>query len=185
MNKELKILYSAHFINVLADYLLIPIFALLVTQIGSKIQLVGVLFAVQYVTSSIVSLFVIRMRDGSHLDEYLLKLCYFIKGFGWLLLIFIQTIPMLILVEALIGIASGMGGPSFGALISEHLDKHKHLADWGNLFLIQNVAVGVGSILAGYTLAKYGFTTIFIAMTLFEFASFFICHYALQNRTSR
>ncbi|OGK18963.1 hypothetical protein A3G67_00075 [Candidatus Roizmanbacteria bacterium RIFCSPLOWO2_12_FULL_40_12] len=185
MNRELKVLYSAQFVNALADYLLIPIFALLVIQISTKVQLVGVLFAIQYLTSSVVSLFVIRMKDQSHLDEYLLKLNYFIKGFGWLFLIFFQTVPMLIFVEILIGIASGIGSPSFSSLISEHLDKNKHLAEWGDSILIQNLAIGLGSLLAGYILASHGFTAIFIAMTIFEFASFFICHYALQKRYSR
>lgn len=185
MNRELKVLYATHFINVTADYLLIPIFALLITHITSKVQFVGMIFAIQYIISSIISLFVIRLKDGSHLDEYLLTTNYFIKGLGWLFLVFFQTMPMLILVQIMLGIASGIGSPSFGALISEHLDKNKHLSEWGDLVFIQNIAVGIGSITAGFMYSRFGFPAIFALMAAFEFTSFFVTHYGLQSRTSR
>ena len=91
---------------------------------------------------------------------------------------------MLIIVQIIMGIAFGIGSPSFANLVSENLDNKKHLAEWGDLMLIQNIAIGVGSAIAGFTLVKFGFTTVFALMAILEFTAFFVFHYATQKHTS-
>ncbi len=185
MSRALKFLYLVHFLNVLADFILIPIFALFVTSVNISVQYVGVLFALGYVTASITSLFLVKVREGKHVDEYLLRLCYFLKALGWFLLIFVQTLPMLIFVQIIKGIGYGLGAPSFAALFSDHLNKNKRLAEWGDLVVIENVAICIGSIFAGFVMVKFGFTAIFITMAILEFFAFFLFHYGLQNRNHR
>lgn len=171
MNKFLKFLFVGQSVNLLADNLLVPIFAIFILSVGGNAQIAGILWGIQFATSALVGFFVLRLRDKRNLDFTLLKINYLIKGIGWSLLILNQSIAAMVVVQVVIGFASAIGGASFNAIVSEHLDKDRHIKDWSFLQLISNAVIAISSIIGGIIMANYGFTTIFIMMSLLEFLS--------------
>ena len=174
MNKFLKLLFLGQSINVLADNLLVPIFAIFVLSIGGNAQMAGILWGIQFAVSATVGFFILRLHDKRNLDYLFLKTNFLIKGIAWTLLIFNQSIPMMVLVQVLIGFASAIGGPSLNAITSEHLDKDRHIREWGTLQLVCNIVIAVASVLGGLIMANFGFTPMFILMSLLSFLSFAI-----------
>lgn len=177
MNKFLKFLLLGQSINVLADHLLTPIFAIFILGIGGNAQIAGFLWGIQFAVSAVVGFFVLKFRDKKNLDLSLVKLNYLIKCLAWTLLIFNQSIPAMIIVQIMIGFASAIGGPSFNSLVSEHLDKNQHIQDWGTFQLTANIVVAISSVLGGLIMANYGFTYIFILMAILELLSLLVIHF--------
>lgn len=177
MNKFLKILLLANSVNVVSDNLLIPIFALFVSKLNIGVEFVGVLFSIQFISSTVFGFFVLRIKDRHNLDNKLLKLNYIIKALAWTALAFLPSLPILITAEIAIGFASAIGSPAFNSLISEHLDNNRHIKDWTFWELIFSVTTAVGSFLSGFFLSNFGFTFIFIAMALLQIVSLTIYTY--------
>lgn len=177
MNKPLIFLVASNSINVLADYLFIPIYALFISKIGGGAQIAGVLFGIRFISSVIFGFIVAKIHDKNKLDDLLLEINFFLKGSCWLILSFYQTIPVMVIIQIILGISGSFGGPAFNSLISEHLDNKKHIRDWGIWELVQNGSVAVASILSGFVLAAFGFKFLFIAMALLEFTSLAVLYY--------
>lgn len=174
MNKFLKFLFLGQSINLLADHLLIPIFALFVLSVGGSAQLAGILWGIQFAISAVIGFFVLKLRDRRNLDYTLLKANYLIKAIAWILLVFNQSIPTMIIAQVLIGFAAAIGGPSFNAVTAEHLDRNQHIKDWGSLQLISNSVIAIASVISGIIMVNYGFVIIFMLMSLLEFISLII-----------
>ncbi|MDQ3239338.1 MAG: MFS transporter [bacterium] len=151
---------------------------------GANIELIGMLWGLQFATSAIIGFFVIKLHDKRNLNYTLLKLCFLLKGAAWTLLIFNQTIPTLIVVQIIIGISGAIGGPAFYSMVSEHLDKNKHIKDWGTFQLIANTVIALSSFLSGIIIVKYGFTAILIIMSLLEYVSLSILHFNKPTKIS-
>ncbi|MDQ3239260.1 MAG: MFS transporter [bacterium] len=174
MNKFLKFLLVCQSLNLLADNLLTPIFAIFVLNLGGNPQLIGVLWGLQHASSAIVGFFILRLHDKRNLNFKLLIRGNLFKGLAWTFLAFNQTIPALIIVQIIIGASHAIGGPSFYSMISEHMDKNKHIKDWGTIQLISNLVIAVSSIISGIMIASYGFTAILIIMALLQYSSLYI-----------
>ncbi len=168
MNIFLRSLVFINSINILADYLLIPIFALFANQISGNPEFAGILFSIQFISSAFCGLIIIKTKDTVGLNNRLLEINYLMKSAAWLLLAFSQNIPTLIIAQLIIGAASAIGGAAYQSLISEHLDKGRHVSDWGILQLLQNIAVAMGSILSGFIFSQFGFTYLFVIMAGLE-----------------
>lgn len=177
MNKPLIFLVASNSINVLADYLFIPLYALFISKIGGGPQIAGILFGVRFISSVLFGFIVAKINDKKRLDDLLLETNFFLKGSCWLILAFYQTIPMMIIIQIILGISGSFGGPAFNSLISEHLDNKKHIRDWGIWELVQNGSVAIASILSGFLLTAYGFKFLFIAMAILEFTSLAVLYY--------
>jgi predicted MFS family arabinose efflux permease len=172
MNKYLRFLLFINSINIVADYLLIPIFALFIKEISDNPEYAGILFAVQFMSSAFFGLIMTRTKDATGLDAKLLRLNYVIKAFAWMTLAFSQNLITLFCVQILIGAATAIGAPAFQSLVTEHLDTDKHISDWSISQLIISLAVMTGSVLSGFIFKNFGFTSLFLIMAALEFVAF-------------
>lgn len=184
MNNTLKILYLSNTVFVFAASLLTPVYALFITKIGGGAELAGILFGIEFISVSLVSLVIIRLKDRTSLDHKLLHIGFLMRGFCWLLLAFIQTIPILLVVQVLTGIAEAVATPAFQTLVSEHLDREKRLTDYSKMELIKNPVIAIASILSGFIIARFGFNTLFGLMAIFAFTSSFVLNSAMKKNQS-
>lgn len=183
MNKLLKLLLFANSVDAFGNYLLIPLFALFVKDIGGGPELAGTLFATQLIVSSIVGGLLALVKDRKALDVKLLKVSFIIRTCAWLLLVFIQTIPVMFMVQAALGVALAIYSPSFFSLVSEHLDKSKHIRDWSIWSASVDFSHGLGSLASGFIIISFGFTPMFIIIALLEFISLIISSKAVSVKS--
>jgi MFS family permease len=172
MDKSLKLLYSGNAVNVFADYLFIPLFALFAKQTSGSVQLVGILFGTQYAASTLTSLVATRFEDAPQKAYNLLRLNYCIKAAAWLALCLSPHTATLIFSQAVIGIAAGIGIPAFQSVISANLNKTRHIANWSSWQVITNLATVAGTFASGFILASIGFRYLFLIMALVEISTF-------------
>ncbi|HEU5187001.1 MAG TPA: MFS transporter [Candidatus Saccharimonadales bacterium] len=166
MNYKLRLLIASNGVQVFAATLLIPIFALFIKDIGGGPELAGILFGVGFMSTAIANVCMIRIRDRLLLDVTLYKLGLVIKIAGWTLLAFHQTIPMLVVAQVILGISSAIGSPSFNSLISENLDKKRHISEWSKWELTQNIATALASAISGFVVVGFGFGWLFSLMAV-------------------
>lgn len=174
INPFLKLLYLAQSFNLFADYLLIPLFALLVLDAGGGAHIAGLLWATSFGVSAIIGFFLIKFEDRTLNPRYLLSLNYAIKTLAWTLLALNQSLLILFVAQIMLGFAGAIGGPSFNTLVSDHLDKDRHVADWSLLQVISNLVVATASAIGGFMLERSGFVLIFTSMAILEFMALLI-----------
>ncbi len=174
MNYSLKVIALVNTLFTFATILITPAYALFVEKIGGNVALAGMLFSISFITGFVADLFLIRFKDRSFMDERMIKINYGIKSVCWLILVFAPSIPMLIFVQAVMGIGDAFGTPAFVTLYGDNLDKKSHLREWGIWELIKNPAVAVAAFSSGFIIDWFGFRGLFLIMSLIGFASLFL-----------
>lgn len=169
MNSYLKKIFIINSIFIFADSLFVPLYALFVLKIGGGAELAGILFGLKFAVTAIVEFFVIKLRDKYQLDEFLLKINFFIRGSAWLMLFFAPLLPILVLAQVIIGISEALGTPAVNALISEHLDDKKHLREWGISQLTSYIPQAIAGAASGFIIALWGFQGLFLMMSILAF----------------
>lgn len=184
MNYTLKLILLSNAVQVFAATLLIPVFALFIKEIGGGPELSGVLFAISFIVTAVGNIAMIRVKDAKLRGVWLYKLGLLIKLAAWLLLAVHQSITILILSQVILGIATSVGSPSFSSLVSEHLDKRKHISDWARWELMQNIVTAVSSVASGFIIVIYGFGSLFALMAGITALSFTLSLSITKKRPS-
>ncbi len=174
MNFYLRYLVISNTIFVFAESLFVPLYAVFVTKIGGNIELAGILFGLKFIVTTIVQFFMLKLTDKVSLHEKLLRLNFIIRGIAWFSLVIQPTITTLFIAQVLIGISEGIGSPSFQTLISENLDPKKHLKEWSLWGVISNSAVAIAGILSGFVITLFGFSTLFLIMSVLSVISLLV-----------
>ncbi len=172
MNPYIRALVLTNSLFCFAEGLFIPMYALFVAQIGGNAQVAGLLFGTKFVTTALVELVLVRLKDRASLNDKFLQLNFLIRAMCWSSLIFFPSLPMLFVAQMGIGLSEAIGSPAYNSLISEHLDKSKHTREWAFSSLLINSTVALASILSGFIVTAYGFSTLFAIMTFLAFISF-------------
>ena len=118
-------LYSANAIFVLAESMLISLYAIFAEEIGASLVTIGYLGAT-VIASRIIGLSVVRFSENYKLNSrhYLIG-GFLIRGIAWGSLIFANSISSLFFIQAIIGVGSAIGSPGFLAFFAEHLGQKK------------------------------------------------------------
>ena len=177
MNANLKYLITSNSIFVFADSLIIPIYAIFITSLGGGLELAGILFSLKFVANTLTQLVLHKFKDKTSFSILLLKLNYFLRGSAWLSLVFFQSIPLLIIVQTVVGISEGLGNPAFNSLLADNLDDHKHMKDWTVFGVVTNLSVALGAVLSGFIIASLGFQFLFFAMAFFSYLALIVFHF--------
>lgn len=185
MNYKLKLILLSNSVQVFAATLIIPVFALFIKEVGGGPELAGVLFGISFFVTAVGNLVMIRVEDARLRDATFYKTGLLIKIAAWLLLAFYQSIPGLITAQIILGTASAIGAPSFASLVSEHLDKRKHISDWARWSFMENTVTAAASIMSGFIIVQHGFRFLFIAMALITLISFILSLGITKRRRKR
>lgn len=109
MNTQLKVLFISNGLFLLACNLIIPVYALFIKNAGGGIELAGLLFGLSFLTSTIVDLLVIRIKDKKYLGTQMLKTNYLVRSLCWLILAIFPSIPVIALMQVVIGVTQSIG----------------------------------------------------------------------------
>ncbi len=159
-----------------------PLYALFTESVGANPFISGLLYAVQFVSATVVGLYIYRLNDSKLPLKSLLEFNYILRGVGWLAIGIWPTLPVLFLVQILVGATDAFGNASWNSMVSDHLDRNKHVSDWATWDLWKNPMIALAAILSGLIVTFYSFSILFYLMSLISFVSFGIFKLRYQER---
>lgn len=172
-NKALRILFFYNGIFMMAAMMLGPLYAIYVLKYVDGVTAVSTSWAAFLISTSLFTLIISRQGDKIKEKEYLLLASYALRVISWLSLIFVRSLVFLILVQIILGLAESLGTPAFNTIFASHLDKNKYINEYSNWAIIANLTSAAGVIIGGVVVSVYGFTTLFVIMSLLSTVSFF------------
>ena len=167
--QRLRLLYTAHGIFMLASIMLVPLFAVFATEAGASILVIGYLGSIYFATKTIGVLTVRVFSPSTHSAYHILFLSYIVKGLCWGGLIFSNTLPIIFIVQALLGLAEGFQSPAFRTLTAQNIIPGKEMAQFANWEVVLALTGIVGTSLGGFIATKFGFDGLFIVMSILAF----------------
>ncbi|OGC58184.1 hypothetical protein A3A70_00415 [candidate division WWE3 bacterium RIFCSPLOWO2_01_FULL_42_11] len=184
MNRSLKILLISNAVFAFAGSLFVPLYALFTESVGATPFISGLLYAVHFISATIVGFFIYKLKDGRLPTKSLLELNYLVRGSGWFIIGLFPTLSVLFLVQILVGVSEAFGNAAFNTMFSDHLDKNRHVSDWATWDLWKNPMVALAAILSGLVVTFYSFSILFFLMSAISFASFGIFKLRYQDRSA-
>jgi MFS family permease len=172
-NKALQALYLYNGIFVLAGGFFGPLYAVYVQKIGASIVVISASWAIFLISSTLFTFIISKFGDGVKEKEYLLISGYVIRALVWILYIFVQDIIFLIFLQILLGLGEALGSPVFDFLVASHVDKGHQVEEYSDMKIIFNLSGAIATFLGGLIVAQFGFTTLFIIMSLLACISAF------------
>lgn len=153
-----------------------PIFALFVAARipGADAFVVGLAFALYWITKSIVQIPVALYLDRSdrdHLDLHVLIGGLMLAGFVAMSFPMAPNTGVLYLLMVLQGVAYGFYTPSWSAVFSRHLDKSHYAFDWSLDSTTIGIASGIAALVGGTLASWLGFNLVFVLTGFFSFLS--------------
>ena len=151
----------ATFIDMLGFFLLIPFYALYITEhFGVGMTQVGFLFSL-FAVGNIIG----GMIGGALADRYGRRLMVLIglvaSGIGNVLLGFVNDLNLFFVISAILGLVSNFGRPARQAMVVDILPKEKQAEGFGILRIAFNISATIGPILGGF-LATQSYMSLFI-----------------------
>ena len=174
INKSLKILFLSNSLFVFASSLLGPLYALYVEGIDGKILSVSFSWFAFIVSSLFFTYLVGRYGDKIKEKEYLLLAGYLLRACVWIFFIFVTNISSLIILQIILGIGDALGSPAFESIFATHLDREQSISNYSTWKLFERVAIAAATLLGGFIVSLFGFSPLFIIMSLLALISFSI-----------
>ena len=151
--------------------LLGPIFAIYVEDniLGGNLAVIGLAAMIFLVTRSILQIPVASIIDrirGEKDDFWLLFWASVIMAFFPLLYLVIRTPLDLYIVQFFFGLFTSFTFPSYMAIFTRHIDRHKEGTEWGMYFTITDLGAAIAGALGGFIAYYLGFPTLLIIVTV-------------------
>lgn len=163
-NTALRLLFTYNSIFLFSASLLGPLYAIYVAKIGGGVLLISVSSAVFFIASTLFLIFISRWGDKLKEQEYMLVASYVIRAMAYFGFIFLNSALMLIILQAVTGLADALGTPTFSALFAKHTDRNAEVMEYSDWTLVANLVMALGTIIGGFLVSLFGFTWLFIIM---------------------
>lgn len=164
MNKSLRLLLSINSLFVLAGNLLGPLYAVYITGLGGSVAVVSGTWSIMLFTTTIVNLILIRYGDKVKEHEYYLIGGFIFRAIAWIGFAVSYSLTSVIVLQIVMGIGEAVGSTGFDAIMAEHLDKSSHIRDYAVWKTISNLIAATATMLGGFVVTWYGFTSMFYFM---------------------
>ncbi|MFW9948819.1 MAG: MDR family MFS transporter [Candidatus Thorarchaeota archaeon] len=157
-----KVLVLASFIDMLGGFLLMPFFALYITnRFGVGMTQVGILFTI-FSAGNIFG----GMLGGALADKYgrraMLLIGLIVSGIGSIFMGLVDNLNVFLLLAAILGIMGSFGGPARQAMVVDLLPENKQAEGFGIMRIAMNLAATVGPIFGGF-LASQSYLWLFLS----------------------
>lgn len=151
--------------------LLAPIFSVFVTDFvpGGNLQVAGIAATIFLVTKSIGQIPAAAIVDkirGERDDYLVLIIGSLITALIPLLYIGVDSVGTLFIVQFINGLATAFTFPSYMAIFTRHIDKHKEGTEWGVYFTLTDLSTAGASAIGGSIAYYIGFNWVFIGVTI-------------------
>ncbi|MDD4353215.1 MAG: MFS transporter [Candidatus Nanoarchaeia archaeon] len=167
VNPAIKILLFTNSLVSLASFMLGPIYALFVVQVGGDILDAGIAVSIYALAAALTTLISGIYSDKVKENELIMSLGYLIMGFSFFLFIFVKDIWFLFIVQAIMGFGEAIYGPAFNAIYSKHLSKGNAGKEWSFWQIMDYFTRVIGAAIGAYLVSLFGFQPAFIIMTGF------------------
>lgn len=166
MQRQIKVLLTAHgFVNI-ALGMLGPIYALFVEDIGGDLLNASWAYAVYMCTAGCVTYLLGRWEDHYNHKESFVFVGYVLLTFGCISYLFVQSQAMLVVTQALLGFGIAVAAPSFDALYAAHTSRHKEASEWAMWESLNSIVLAVSAVIGGYIATMFGFHILFVCMSV-------------------
>lgn len=172
INKSLKVLFTLNSIFVFGGSLFGPLFAIYVQGFDNKVVTVSLSWATFMIASTFFMYFVSKYGDKVKEKEYLLAGGFIVRSIAWLGYLFVSNMTGLIVIQLLLGLGEALGTPAWNAIFARHLDGQREIMDYSNWNIINNLLVALATILGGVLVTYFGFSVLFVAMSMLALVSF-------------
>ena len=171
MYKAIKILLFTNSFVLFAGFMLGPIYAIFVEDIGGDLLDAGLTTGIFDVAAGITTLVAGRFTDRMKESELMVVAGYIIMGGGFLLYMLVDSIWMLFVVQAIIGFAEAFYSPAFNAIYSKHLSRERAATQWGMWESNNYFTAAIGAAAGGILATVFSFNVLFIVMAALCFFS--------------
>ncbi len=171
MNKLLEILLVSSFFGNMAAGFIGPIYAVFVEQVGGNLVTAGIAYAIFAIVSGVLLILLGRWEDHVKHKENLLVWSRVLSIAGFAGYLLVHSPEQLFLVQLVLGISRALGAPAFDSIYSKNIDKKDESFEWGAWEGIYQIALGVSAMVGGVIAESFGFSVLFIVMTLFGLVS--------------
>ncbi len=169
--KAIRILLMTDAVIGVASYMIGPIYALFVEEIGGDILDASSTAAVLALAAGVTALLAGRFNDRIKQNELIIVFGHAVTGIGFLLYLFADSIWMLFLIQIIIGFAAAVYAPTFDDLYSRHLKHGQAGLEWGTWESAGYFTTAIGAFLGGLIVSYFGFNVLFVVMALMCFGS--------------
>ena len=186
MNKVIRILIISDFFLLSGWGLIAPIFAIFITQQikGGDAQVAGIAAGIYWITKAVLLPFVGKYLDRNHGEKddfWFMFGGLFIASIVPIGFIFASTIPHIYFLQFIHAAGMALASPSWGAVFVRHIDKGKEALEYASSSTAISFGAGVAAITGGWVVVHLGYPVVFVAASIFSFASAFILFLIAQN----
>src|SRR3989344_3159484 len=177
INKIVKMLIVSDFFLNSGWGLMGPIFAIFIVKniavgnIAEAAKIAGFSALCFWITKSLLQIPIGRYLDKNHGerdDFWFMVLGTFMMALvpiGYLL----STQPWHIYgLQIFYAIAAALNFPSWSAIFTRHIDRGKEAVEWGAHSTVSGLGVGIAGGIGGIAVASFGFTSVFIFVSMFS-----------------
>lgn len=172
-NPALKTLFIYNGIFVFAANLLGPLYAVYLQKFDTNVFSISLTWAVLIFSATTFTYLLSKFGDHLKEKESFLMAGFLIRCIAWFLFIFANNITIIIGIQIILGLGEAFGSPTFDAIISEHIDKDQRMAEYSAWKIISNFSIALSTIIGGYIVSLFGFTPLFLAMSILALFCFF------------
>lgn len=169
----MRILLATNALVLVSGATLGPIYALFVDEIGGDLMDASIAGAIFAFVAGVVTFVSGKYADHVEENELIIVLGYIIMGSGYLLYAWVNSIIVLFVVQAIIGLGEAIYSPAFDAVYSKHLDDGRSGSQWGAWESMHYFAAAVGAVIGGAVVTWCGFSCLFFIMAALCFCSAF------------
>lgn len=179
MNKVIKILILSDLALLGGLGLIVPVFAIFITdQIKEgNLEMVGYAAAIYWIVKSLVVIPFGRYLDRNHGEKddlWFIVIGNVLAAGAILGYIFSSLAWHVYLLQALYALGIGMNTPGYTAIFTRHIDKGREAFDWSVRSAFVGIGAGVAGALGGIVAHHFGFDTLFIGVSIFVLVSAFL-----------
>lgn len=160
-----------------AWYTVLPILSIFIVQEVPGATVETAAFGFSFYLLSRVAASLIGSKFSSHARDsrkiFMIIYAILILNIAYILMAFSRSVITIYMFYIIIGLGIGLASPIRATLFSAHLDKNKETFEWALLDSIILIGIAVCSILSGIIIRDYGYATLFLLATFFNFLSIF------------
>lgn len=173
VNPIIRLLILSDMFVVGAVGMLAPVFAIYIEEriVGGNATVVGIATAVFLVARSTLQIPIAAITDKikGEKDDYEFMLGFSVLASLIPLLLLVSTAPWhLYFVQLILGVASAFTFPTYMAIFTRHIDKHKEGMEWGVYYTFVDLSSAALAAVGGYIASKWGYNNLIFIMVAFS-----------------
>ncbi len=168
LNRTEKILLYGSNLWYLGEGMLGPLFAVFAERIGGDVLEISWAWALFLLLSGLFQIIAGKLTDFFSNYERVMVVGYALNAictFGYL---FVSSPAHLFIVQAGLGIASGIASPTWNALYAKHENRKIGGFTWGLANGEAQIVTSIALVIGGFVVAHHSFTALFITMGIIQ-----------------